>query len=44
MHLKLLVGKKDEANYGVNISVTELKTLLRIVEGPVTFAHKSINF
>jgi hypothetical protein len=41
---ELLVGKKDEANYGFNISVTELKTLLRKAEGLVTFAHKSINF
>lgn len=41
---ELLIGKKDEANYGFNISITELKTLLRKAEGLMTFAHKSINF
>ena len=41
---ELLISKKDEANYGFNISITELKTLLRKAEGLVTFAHKSINF
>jgi hypothetical protein len=41
---ELLVGKKDEANYGFNISATELKTLVRKAEGLVTFAHKSIFF
>lgn len=40
----VLIGKKDEANYGFNVSNTELKTLLRKAEGLVVFAQKSINF
>ncbi len=40
----LLIGKKDEANYGFNVSNTELKTLLRKAESLVSFAKKSINF
>jgi len=41
---ELLISKKDEANYGFNVSSTELKTLLRKAEGLVLFAQKSINF
>ncbi len=40
---ELLIGKKDEANYGFDFSSAELKRLLRRTENLVEFARKSIN-